>query len=186
MGYAATKPGTNSLYKAIVADNVNRLEELLKNIGLSDSNFKKKSISFDNFSRLQYTIVMVSKLKQSESGHETTLETFFDFVASAVDKRMFLKSVGEIVSKDETGEKLPEEIRIVLKGSDRKSRISKQIEDLSRGQLVTLIRYLTADKKKYLAIIDYERFRAVIRAIQNTNLIPHNQLCCIMLGSLLT
>jgi hypothetical protein len=186
MRYAATKPRTSSLYGAIVADNVNRLEELLKKIGLSDSNFMEKSISIDNLSRLQYTIVMVSQLDQSKSGHETTLETFFDFVASAVDKRKFLKRVGEIVSKDETGGKLPEEIRIVLKESDLESKIAKQIEGLSRGQLVTLIRRLTADKKNNLAIIDYKRFRAVIRAIQNTNLIPHNQLCCIMLGSLLT
>ena len=182
MGYAATKPGTNSLYKAIVANNVNRLKGLLKNIGLSDSNFQEKSINEGSLSRLKFTISKVSQL----SGHEEALKTFFDFVASAVDKETFLKRVGKKVSKDETEEKLPEDIRIVLKESDRERRISEQIEGLSRGQLVKLILFFASRKRSSLAIIDYKRFRAIIRAIRNTNLIPHCQLCYIMLGSLRT
>lgn len=185
MGYTATKPGTNSLYAAIIANNAKRLEELLKNAGLSNSNFKKKSIKNDNLSKLKRTIAMVSQLDQSK-GHKTTLETFFDFVASAVDKRKFLEGVGKIVSEDETGQRLPQEIRIVLKKSDQEAKISKQIQNLSYGQLVTLIRYFSPDQKRSLAIINYERFKAIIRAIRNTNLISHSQLCGIMLGSLLT
>ena len=185
MGYTATKPGTNNLYEAIVADNTNRLEELLKNIGLSNSNFRKKSIKSNDFSRLYHTMAMMPQLDQSKSGHKATLKIFFDFMASTIDKRRFLERVGKIVSKDETGQKLPEEIRIVLRESDQESKISKQIQNLSYGQLVTLIRYLSSDEENNLAIIDYERFKAIIRAIRNTNLITHSQLCGIMLGSLL-
>lgn len=185
MGYTATKPKTNSLYEAIVADNTYRLKELLKNVGLSNSNFREKSIKNGNLSRLQHTIAMASQLDQSESEHKTTLKTFFDFVASTVDKRRFLEQVGGIVSKDETGQRLPKEIRVALRKSDQEAKISKQIEGLSRGQLVTLIRYFSPDEKRSLAMIDYARFKAIIRAIRNTNLISHSQLCGIMLGSLL-
>ena len=106
-------------------------------------------------------------------------------MASTVDKRRFLEQVGGIVSKDETGQRLPKEIRVALRKSDQEAKISKQVEGLSRGQLVTLIRYFSPDEKRSLAIIDYERFKAIIRAIRNTNLITHSQLCGIMLGSLL-
>lgn len=184
MRYVATKPGTSGPYDALVADNTNRLKWLLKNIGLSDSNFAL--IESRHIRSFRQNMAMISKLDESGNEHKATLKVFFDFAVSAVDKRMFLRQAGKMISENEARQRLPEEIRIVLKESDRERRISEQIEDLSRGQLVTLILSLTSRKGSNLGIIDYKRFRAIIEAIRKTNLIPHCQLCNLMLGSILT
>ena len=184
MRYAATKPGTSDLYNALVADNTERLKRLLKNIGLSNSGFAY--IKSSHISSFQQNMAMISRLNESGNEHKATLKVFFDFVASAVDKRLFLRRIGEMISQNEAKQRLPEEIRIVLRESDWDREISEQIEGLSRGQLVTLILFFTSRKGSSFAIIDYKRFRAIIEAIRNTNLIPHCQLCNLMLGNILT
>lgn len=184
MRYVATKPGTSDLYDALVADNTERLKRLLKNIGLSNSDFAL--IESRHIRSFQQNMAMISKLDESGNEHKATLKVFFDFAVSTVDKRMFLRRVGEMISEDEARQRLPEEIRIVLKESDSNREISEQIEGLNRSQLVTLILFFTSRKGSSFAIIDYKRFRAIIEAIRNTNLISHCQLCNLMLGNIFT
>ena len=179
---------TNRIYKALIHGNTRRLEILLSQSGLSDAGFR--SIRKSHIKDLSEAITAASLSKgpkdDSTIPRKSDFDKFFDYVASAVDEDCFLKQIRDMAAVKKAGknQKLPKNIRTILCEPESVSGLSEPIEELSDNQLASLIQFISPSKGVSPAIINYERFRAIIEAIRNTELVTHGQLCQIMADNL--
>lgn len=181
---------TNRIYKALIQGNTRRLETLLSQSGLSDTGFRsvRKSHIEDLSEAITATSLSKKTKDDSTTPRKSDLDKFFDYVASAVDKDCFLKQIRDTAAVKKAGknQKLPKDIRTILCEPESVSKLSGQIEGLNDNQLASLIQYISPSKGISSADINYERFRTIIKAIRNTELVPHGQLCQIMADNLRT
>lgn len=181
---------TNRIYKALIHGNTRRLEILLSQSGLSDAGFR--SIRKSHIKDLSEAITAASLSKEPKDDstipRKSDFDKFFDYVASAVDEDCFLKQIRDMAAVKKAGksQKLPKDIRTILCEPESVSGLSEPIEGLSDNQLASLIQFISPSKGVSPAIINYERFRAIIEAIRNTELVTHGQLCQIMADNLST
>lgn len=181
---------TNRIYKALIRGNTRRLETFLSQSGLSDVGFR--SIKKSHIKELSEAIAAASLSKEPKDDstvpRKSDFDKFFDYVASAVDEDCFLKQIRDMAAVKKAGknQKLPKDIRTILCEPKSVSGLSEPIEGLSDNQLASLIMYISPSKGISPAIINYERFRAIIKAIRNTELVTHGQLCQIMADNLRT
>lgn len=184
------KTKTNQIYKALLCGNTRRLEVLLSQSGLSDVGFR--SIRKSHVKDLSEAITAASLSEEPKDDstvpRKSDFDKFFDYIASVVNKDCFLKQIRDTAAVKKAGknQKLPKDIRSILYEPESVSRLSGPIEGLSDKQLASLIIYISPSKGISPADISYERFRTIIKAMRNTELVPRGQLCQIMADNLRT
>lgn len=181
-----TKP--NRIYQALIQGNTQRLKTLLSQSGLSNAEFRsiRKSHAKDLSEAITAASLSEEPRDDSTVPRKSDFDKFFDYIASAVNKDCFLGQIRDTAAVKEASkdQKLPKDIRTILCEPESVSRLSGPIEGLSDKQLASLIMYIS--KEKSPADINYERFRTIIEAMRNTDLVPRGQLCQIMANNLRT
>lgn len=152
--------------QAVFDNDTEQTEKLLKKYGLSNSRFKAViSIHWDEYLYLLSSVCGAAYYKRLD---EKTAKMVYDYAASAIQARKFLKIIGQTFRLKPSGqsETAPREIIESLHNVSSRKDIQEKVEGLNQGELKSLVSHIVSkpDLK-----VSYELVRSIMRAILSNN-----------------
>ena len=159
--------------QAVLNNDTEQTEKLLKKYGLSNSGFKAVILKYwDDYLFLLSSVCGAAYYKRLD---EKTAKVVYDYVTSAVEARKFLKVINQNLrlKPSEQSETAPGEIIESLHDVNSRKDIQEKVEGLNQGELKSLVSHIVSkpDLK-----ISYELVRSIMRAILSNNSIDPESL----------